>query len=157
MNKIIHAFKRGDRVDFDGNLYNANGRQLTPQKRGNGYLFFRIKINEVEKIISVHRLQAYQKFGISMFKQGLVVRHLDGNMYNNSSANISIGTIRDNHMDMPSNKRKIRSSKPRLPHAEIISEINKGNSIPEIATKFKSSRGAIYYIVKSSLKSQGII
>ncbi len=157
MNKIIHAFKRGYRVDADGNLYNAKGRKMTPQKRDNGYLFFRIKINEVEKIISIHRLQAYQKFGISIFKKNTVVRHLDGDMYNNSADNISIGTVRDNHYDMPVNKRKIRSSKPRLPHAEIISEINQGHSIPDIAAKYKSTRAAIYYIVKSSLKSQDIV
>lgn len=40
----------------------------------------------------IHRLQAYQKFGDKIYEDGIVVRYLNGDRYDNSYDNIGIGT-----------------------------------------------------------------
>ncbi|MCM3130078.1 HNH endonuclease [Paenibacillus provencensis] len=50
--------------------------------------------------VFVHRLVAYLKFGRKeLFKDGIVVRHLDDIKHNNSWINIDIGTHEDNRRD----------------------------------------------------------
>lgn len=46
-----------------------------------------------------HRLVAFQKFGIKVFEDKIVVRHLNGNKLDNSPENIMIGSQNDNIKD----------------------------------------------------------
>jgi hypothetical protein len=84
----------------------------------NGYLFFSVRFNNIKhpKNIPVHRLQAYQKFGDTIFDKNVVVRHLDGNPQNNSYENIGIGTQSENMYDIPKEKR--------IAHAKHASSFN---------------------------------
>jgi hypothetical protein len=43
--------------------------------------------------IAIHRLQAFQKYGV-LYEEGTVVRHLNGDPGSNAWDNIAIGTVR---------------------------------------------------------------
>jgi hypothetical protein len=47
-----------------------------------------------------YKLFSYMEMMCFVFKEGFVVRHLDGNTFNNSKSNIAIGTLTDNQMDI---------------------------------------------------------
>lgn len=104
----------------------------------------------------VHRLQAFQKYGDAIFGEGIVVRHLDGNRFNNSSENILIGTARDNIMDMPAETRKRKARiaanhNPSKHPEEIVLEIKKdraaGMTYRQLMRKYGiRSKGTISYM-----------
>ena len=93
MDKVELAAKRCY-VDKDGNIY----KRLMP--KGNRYLKFGLTINGKRLYIPIHRLQAFQKFGMKMFEPGIEVRHLNNNNYDNSWDNIALGTRSENMLDL---------------------------------------------------------
>ena len=76
------------------------------KRKNKGYLCVSIKVNDKNKSLYAHRLQAYQKYGEDIYQEGLCVRHLNGDKSDNSFDNISIGTNRDNIMDRSESERK---------------------------------------------------
>lgn len=107
---LLEAYKLGYRISDDGKYLNPKGKILRGHKHGSGYLEGGIVTISSGKRkteqFSLHRLQAYQKFGDTIFAEGIVVRHLDGNPLNNSFSNIEIGTQKDNALDIPKETRK---------------------------------------------------
>jgi hypothetical protein len=110
--KAAHSF--GYRINADGTIVNPNGKCLrggrAKSKRYpyNYFSLFALNVPGIYKRtfkVFAHRLQAYQQFGDEMFKEGIVVRHLDGNASNNAINNIAIGTASDNMMDRPRHER----------------------------------------------------
>ena len=90
--------------------------------------------------VYIHRLVAYQKYGMQMFKEGLHVRHLDGNSLNNSEDNIAIGTSAQNSMDRSPSVRKSHALKA-LSKASLVNRRFSDAKIKEIRathTKLKS-------------------
>lgn len=64
-----------------------------------------IVIEEKKYIVTLHRLQAYQKFGEKIYDKDLDVYFKDGNRGNLSFENIAIGTKRDIRMNSPKENR----------------------------------------------------
>lgn len=165
MNKqeeIIRLSKdKGYYVDKEGRLFNSSGKELSLNKNnnGNGYLSFNIRVNGSKPTRSfIHKLQAYQKFGEEIFKEGIVVRHLDDNSTNNSYDNILIGTQSDNMQDIPSERRIITASNPTYNHKDVIESRNSGLTYKEIMVKYGiKSKSTISFILNSSLEKQGKI
>ena len=119
MNKFEILLSRGYTMDKHGNLFNPKGVEIK------GYI--NTKNNYSTKVTSArvdgkgvkipfHRLQAYLKFGNEMFKDGIEVRHLNGDSLDNSFENIAIGTHSDNMQDIPKEKRILKSSLAGLKH-----------------------------------------
>lgn len=112
--RVRSAHQRGYRVMADGAVENPSGRRLKLTHQESirlRYFKFNIKTPEGSKPVTVHKLQAFQKFGDSVFAPGVVVRHLDGDSLNNQLENIGIGTITDNAMDRDPVARSMHAQK----------------------------------------------
>ncbi len=162
---MVYASKRGYVADKDGAIY-FKGRKRSLVIDSRGYLNFCVSMyNEVrgKRIISrvwVHRLQAYQKYGDDMFKEGVQVRHFNSNNKDNSSDNILIGTPSQNAMDKPEHLRKSMainaSYKNRILTNEQVKELiidrSEGMSYGKLMKKYNiSSKGTISFIIQKSL------
>lgn len=111
---ILYAIKKGYVIDDEGNVTGIKGFILKLTPNTEGYLTFSIKMDGVKINVYPHRFQAYKQFGEEIFKEGIEVRHLDGNNQNNSKLNISIGTHSDNMMDKAPEVRKEMALKARI-------------------------------------------
>lgn len=100
---LMHAYNKGYRVLKDGAVISHLKNYLKLIKSSNGYYSFSIKFNSERYSVSVHQLQAYQKFGDAIFDLDykVQIRHLNGISTDNSWNNIDIGTPLDNHLDKP--------------------------------------------------------
>ena len=107
----IKALRAGYYVDQFGNLLKF-GQKVTPQidTERNGYLKYHCSLFGERFGIKVHRLQAFIKFGDAIYKDGIQVRHLNGDSHDNSFSNIEIGTASQNQMDIPESIRKARAA-----------------------------------------------
>lgn len=54
-----------------------------------------------------HRLVALQKYGPSVLRRGIVIRHLDGDKLNNKPENIAPGTNKSNRIDHATDHRQM--------------------------------------------------
>ena len=89
-----------------------------------------------------------------MFKEGIEVRHLNGNSKDNSFDNIEIGTHSENMMDIPKEKRFLGGSEPIHKHKEIIEDRKKGFTYNQLCKKYNiSSKGTISFIINESTES----
>lgn len=156
------AYEKGYRVDSFGDVY-FRGTKRSLNKSG-GYYNFSVKTRFNNKIyctrVFVHRLQAYQKYKNDIFKEGVLVRHLDSNCLNNSSENISIGTGSDNMMDKSPEVRMraalIATSFVKIyNHEEVIKMHKNGLSYNDIMkiTGIKG-KGAVSFIINKSIESK---
>ena len=163
------ASKTGYYVDNKGKVYNKFGNNIKSFKNGKNamnYLVFSIRDLskwKYAKKVYVHKLQAYQKFGNKIFENGVHIRHLNNNSFDNSWDNIEIGTASDNNLDkypevrkksatIASRKRQdsIRSFEERC----LIYEDLK-NKVPysEIMKKYSiSSKGTLSFMKNKSLE-----
>jgi hypothetical protein len=106
----IIAKERGYSVSDDGTFYSSNNNEIEyidPK----GYKRCTIMVHGRNVALYAHRLQAYQKYGESIYSKGILVRHLDGNKTNNNIENIALGNHRDNMMDVDEKIRRKRASK----------------------------------------------
>lgn len=108
--------------------------------------------------VKVHRLQAFQKYGLSVFRRGIQVRHLNGNSLDNSISNIAIGTCRQNAMDKEQSTRVAvaikASSKNRKLSDKVIKEIRSdrlnGDTYKELMVKYGiTSKGTMSHIINN--------
>lgn len=119
MSKTKHAVRlahrKGYRVTEEGTVVNALDQPRKCQikhRLGDARYVFSINVGYGSKYpVPVHQLQAFQLFGDAMFEPGVVVRHLDGDAFNNRPSNIALGTVRDNIMDRPEENRKEHAAK----------------------------------------------
>jgi hypothetical protein len=154
MNKIIEIYKKGYRVTSAGLVILKNGN-VSNRINKEGYPIFSFRFNGKTTPISIHRLQAYQKYGNEMFKDGIVVRHLNGIKTDNSWDNIAIGTHSDNMMDIPEDIRVAKSVYAASFNKKYNSEdvynyyMNHGKSYKKTMDKFNiSSKGTLHWIIK---------
>jgi hypothetical protein len=157
-NCLIKLAKQKGYYILNGEAYSKNKKRTT-YKNPKGYLQFGIrKLNGKIIGVLVHRLVAYQKYGEEMFKEGIVVRHLDGNPLNNSEINIAIGTEKDNMNDIDVGTRRrraiIASSYVQKHNHKLILEMHKsGKSYSEIMKELGiSSKGTLSFIVNKSMQ-----
>lgn len=153
------AFIKGYTIDKDGNLLNRNGIKVKGCRKSNkcDYLCFNIRTgprnqNKILKCM-FHRFQAYIKYGNQIYGNGIVVRHLNGNRYDNSYDNISIGTFIDNKRDIPKELISIHCGHiKRIYEPNIVESIRKdrndGYTYSQLMSKYNiSSKGTIHYII----------
>lgn len=147
------ASKRGYAVTEDGVLLNPNSVEIG--YNDSGYITTSIRIKGKSKHLKAHRLQAYQKYGDSIYNKDVVTRHSNGDSEDNSWDNIVIGTQSDNMMDIP---EQIRIKKS-LHATSFVRKYNKqevrsfhsiDNSYQKTMDKFEiTSKGTLHYILNS--------
>ena len=122
MNIYELAIEKGYYVNEIGEAFSKKQKLSLRLKYTNpNYYCFNIRDNENKVCrILVHRLQAYQKFGDEIFKEGIVVRHLDNNSLNNSIDNIAIGTQQENMLDRPVDELMFYAKMPQVVLKNII-------------------------------------
>ena len=161
MNEILYAVNLGYKIDENGIVYKPNGEVQKTRKtsKKNPYLIFSLRLKEKVMNIPVHRLQAYFSYGESMFKKGIVVRHLDDIPTNNKKNNIAIGSHSENSMDIPDHIRKSTSKKAsdaarlvnkKYDYKSIKKDRSKGMSYKQLMEKYGiSSKGTLNHIINS--------
>lgn len=158
---IIQAYEKGYRADENGNIIFKNRTLKLLCNRG-GYFTFCVRavINgkTINKNITTHRFQAYQKYGEDIFKEGIDVRHKDGNNKNNDFENILIGTVSQNMMDK-SAKSRIKqaiiasSKKRRFTDSEVeLIKFDKSNGLSynKLCEKYNTSKSTLSYLFNKS-------
>lgn len=158
MTKEQLAYKRGFRITESGDVIGPRGSVLKKRVNPNRYYTFAVRKPKQQKNyrIGYHRYQAFQKFGTEMYKDGIVVRHLNGDCLDNSADNIAIGTRSDNSMDIPEQIRYAASlhatSFCRKHDKNKIREFHKtsGRSYKKTMQEFNiSSKGTLHFILNS--------
>lgn len=155
------AYLKGYRY-FNGSIIGLKNKPLKTPRGSNGYPCFGVKINKKNFKISCHRFVAYQKFGDSIYRDGIVVRHLDGNKDRYEERNISIGSQSDNMMDVPGHIR-LEKSIYASSHIRKFSD-NKVEFIRKFYNECKSykktmcefnikSKGSLWYILNNDYKT----
>lgn len=101
---IIGAYEKGYRVNEEGRVTSSIGNELEMKiKKGVRYPRISVNLPEINAkysiSITVHQLAAYCFYKEEMFKEDIVVRHLDGDVFNVSKNNIKLGTQMDNMQD----------------------------------------------------------
>lgn len=150
------AFAKGYRVSRDGKTVNSRrGNPRTLRVNKDGYLQFNIKVGTRCYPLKVHRLQAYQQFGESIFSAECV-RHLDGNPANNAVENLALGTASENMMDRPSSARRAHAMRAvavcrRHDHSAVLQFYAECRSFKKTARQFGiSSLGTVHFIIRKS-------
>lgn len=153
-NKVVIAYKKGYRVTECGDILSPRGVKMKPYKNPRGY--YKISVTYYGRVVEVyiHRLQAFQKFGLKMFDDGMLVRHKNGDALDNNFDNILIGTHSDNMMDVP---EQIRLSKA-LHATSFVKKTNKdkvrqfheknGRSYEKTMKEFSiTSKGTLHFML----------
>lgn len=162
---LIHIVRKGYKICPEGIVTNPSGRIVSGTNQ-QGYMRFNVRLpSKKHSKVFFHRLQAYFKYGGSVMKKGVQVRHLDGNSLNNSWINIAIGTASDNMMDIPKNVRVIsarKASRKMQNNTRSLAErkaiyalLKKGDSYKAIIeTGLISSKGTLSYMRNKSIEYQ---
>lgn len=110
---IREAVRIGYTFDFDNQIMNTPyGNKIKPKLFGTQrYPSFTLS---GKRSFTFHKFVAYILYGEESFKEGINVRHLDGNVLNLSKSNIVLGTSSENQLDKPKHIRKAAASKARL-------------------------------------------
>lgn len=165
---IIYAYEKGYRVTDDGSVYNPKGKRLVVNSNGNKrYPMFGFKHNGEQFYVRMHRFAAYCFYGSSVFKKGIVVRHLNDDKTDLSMENIKLGTQKENMADLSEDKLQVIAEKKRQYALEngvipprnlkisdsdalrISALIDAGFSYREIARIYNVHHSSIYYINKA--------
>lgn len=150
------AFDLGYRV-VEGKVFSRLGKQRKLRLAG-GYFYFTVKDPGVRSnsLVRVHRLAAYQKFGMVMFKPGILVRHRDSVRTNNLPDNILLGTPSDNMFDQPEEVRQRKSAAAGRVHSDetvalVKRERARGTSFNALIkiTGIKS-KGTLHYMANAN-------
>lgn len=107
--KQVSGYENVYFINEYGDLKNADGRLIKPQKRKDGYWQYQLSLNGIRKMHKVHRLVA-KAFVDNPFKLN-VVNHLDGNKANNYYKNLEWCTSAQNNKhswDMGLNHNSIK-------------------------------------------------
>lgn len=152
------AQMKGYRVLEDGTLVNSEGKRLKARIDNRGYMRFNFREDGNYLYASVHRLQAYQKYGDEIYSN-VQVRHLNGNKLDNSFNNIGIGSTSENNMDKPAHVRiksaTIASHSFSLKFSgDEVASIKRFHrmvrSYKEVMDRFNiSSKGTLHYILNN--------
>jgi hypothetical protein len=147
----IYSYQRGCRVTKNGDVIGVRGKKRSVRVGYRGYKTFNMKNPEtgVATPVLVHKLAAYQRFGVDAFREGIQVRHLNNDKTDNSLNNIDIGTQLDNVSDLPNNGKNLHGAKL---NREQVKEIRRKAAIgipyKEIVHDYPiSSRGNVSDIV----------
>ena len=166
---VICAFEKGYRVNSKGDAISPYGGRILRLGYSSNkiskyrYYVFTIKnYDNDRRTVLVHKLVAYQKFGIDAFKDGIHIRHLNGNSLDNSYDNIEIGTASSNMMDKPKEVRdrcSITASAQvrKFTDDEVLEMKEKhknGVTYNELMSEYGiTSKGTMSYIINNKYKT----
>lgn len=164
---LIKIIKKGYTISDSGILRNPSGKILKGSVNG-GYIKICVRLGKRSQNVGVHRMQAYRKYGLQIFKKNIHVRHLNGNPLDNSFENILIGSAYDNHMDIPEHIRvrtaivasrtRQESIRPIKKRQLIYLDLLNGISFSKIMEKhFVSSKGTLSFMKNKSIEYQQFI
>lgn len=103
---IKQAYEKGYRAKEDGTIYNPKGERVGYKKDGRNVFGHTSK--GLFSAIRFNRFIAYQLWGDEVFKEGIVVRHLNDIKDDDRFENLSLGTQADNIADKKRNRSVIR-------------------------------------------------
>lgn len=151
MRPVELAFEKGYRVSECGRIVGRAGRVVKVRPNRDGYLYFGIRISgRRKKSIRVHRLQAFQLFGVAIFSPNTEVRHMDGNRQNNSRNNLILGTAIENAADKtPLAKAAGGMATAKYDHAAVRSYYSAHGWIRTIR-QFGLGKGTLSFILNKS-------
>lgn len=148
------AHNKGYAVNAAGVVFNKHGkkRALSLHK---GYYRFTIRKNKKKVNVLVHRLQAYHKYGKSIYTANLDCCHLNGNSQDNSFDNIVLATKSENCMHKPKSVRiaaamKATSKIRKYNREEVVRYYKKTLSYKNTMERFNiSSKGTLHFILNN--------
>jgi hypothetical protein len=154
------AYDKGYRVSLTGEVFSPFRKEpikTLALKGEHKYAKFTVKSDSGVRLnISVHHLVAYQKYGDEyLLSTDLVVRHLNGDRFDNSYHNIALGTQADNMLDVPKETR-LRSGKHAASFLKSLTdeEVNQlrldrdsGLSYAALMKKYGLAKSTVSYIV----------
>lgn len=162
---ILESFSEGYDINEKGEFIRKDLTIKNKFRIGrNGYYNITLRLPSCERAdVKIHKLQAYKKYGIEMFKDGIVVRHMDGNRLNNSWDNILIGTQSDNQMDIPKEIRvnsAIKASRQKQDNnrkyeerCKIYEDLKNNISYTDIMVKHGiTSKGTLSFMKNKSIE-----
>jgi len=150
---LIEAYKRGFRVSDCGNFISTKKGMHNQRSFKDGYPVIGVRIGKKTIKIYWHRIQAYQKYGEDLLKEGIVVRHKNSIRTDCSSENILIGN--QNMMDCPIEDRMKRAihatSFVRKYSKDTVKDFHlKSNSYKKTMDEFNiTSKGTLHYILNN--------
>lgn len=159
-NKILVAHAKGYVVTKEGKVIGVNGNELSLNYYEGYYRFNFRDLDGKTRYITVHRMQAYQKFGDKMFEDKMLVRHLDGNSKNNSWDNIGIGNNSDNMMDISPEIRLAKamhatSFTRKYDKETVKAYYNENKSYKQTMEHFNiTSKGTLHFILNKQLDGE---
>lgn len=161
---IIESVKRGYKVTEDGRVFGLT-KELIVKTRGN-QRYPTISVSTeltASKVfgIPLHQLAAYCFYGVKTFSNGIVVRHLNGNVLDVSKQNIVLGTYSENNLDKLETIRinaaqsarasqgylPINSKLPKSTREEIRLLYQEGYSLRTLANEYSVSKSTIYNLI----------
>ena len=153
MNYERLLYLRGYRITELGKCINPIGTEISGYVVNTGYIAISFRYYGKSRQCSIHRMQAFQKYGELIYNKGIEARHKNGIKTDNSYVNILIGTHSQNMMDIP---ESIRISKA-IYAASFVKKYNK-KEVREFYDKCKSykktmiefnisSKGTLYFIL----------
>lgn len=154
---ILEASRKGYFVALDGRAIGPTGVVLKLTLKGNApYTYCKFNLKGLKQV-SVHRLQAYQKFGDKLFEPGVVVRHLNGNSLDNSFDNIALGSQSDNMFDIPEEVRLASAltaakEQRKLSWDEMLQlrkDRDNGDTYKTLCSRYTISKSTVSYIVNN--------
>lgn len=137
----------------DGRAFSSKGkslRELKPRPNTGGYLRFTFHHEGRSVGMTMHKLILITFVGPR--PEGAIIRHLDGNKYNNCLENLAYGTTRENFDDMFKHGATLKGEKhhtvklKEFQVLEILSLLKEGRSFKEIALRYGVARGNISHI-----------
>lgn len=161
---VLTAYQKGYRVSPNGGVTSPLGKVRKCSirtRKGYTRLSFTVALGDRTAYPApVHRLAAFQKFGVECFCDGVVVRHLDGNPLNNSLNNIAIGSLSDNARDRPVLDRQLhaqKAGKQASPYSDtfwtkIRKEYNSGVGYKKLRAKYGVSLSTLSYQLSKTAK-----
>lgn len=156
---VKRALERGYYVLDNGNVIGIRGYILKPySNKFDG----RLRISVVPypgckpRSVMVHQIAALQRFGETAFLSSAEIRHLDGNLKNNSKTNIALGTSSENQMDIPVETRTARARKAARTLRSLSSarvkklraDRARGMKYVDLMVKYRLAKGTVSYIIR---------
>lgn len=159
-NKSLIVFMlKGYTIDRHGIIKNKKGLSLKPYygKYLRHSAIFNIDGSRKHFSISVHRYQAFMKYGLEIFSDGLEVRHLNNVRDDNRYCNILLGTKSQNYHDNPKEQNEAilkmavaaAASKRRNENvvmwADIYIDRSNGMSYNQLRDKYSVSKSSLSF------------
>jgi transposase len=151
------ALSLGWRVTDEGECMRPDGTPQRVYADKDGYACFGLPRSALRcKTVRVHRLAILQRLGEdALFARGVHVRHLDGDVTNNSLSNLTVGSVRQNYEDKTSTAHRrstdaAREASRGLSDHDIqraLSLRKQGASYREISEALGLSSSTIAYLM----------